>query len=202
MQQDRTYIPSSSETAEVTGYRRSTGYFVPGVLRSPLLRTQTRWLLLPYYRSQGPEPVPGGTVFQDGNPVLDSSSVTTPGMDDQNRFEGCQPTYHSTSKYPQVLPACGKLSDLPLPFGLFTAPKEFTKTLAPVVLLLESWGIQIQATSIGFSVPALHYKPSRMRRELCSYQRHLGGRSIGTNVYFYPHNKWIFLASTSIYFNQ
>ena len=59
-----------------------------------------------------------------------------------------------------------------LPFGLFTAPREFTKTLAPVVQLLGSWGIQIQATSIGFSVPALHYKPSRMRRELCSYQRH------------------------------
>ena len=35
-------------------------------------------------------------------------------MDDQNRFEGCLPTYHSTSKYPQVLPACGKLSDLPV----------------------------------------------------------------------------------------
>ena len=78
------------------------------------LRTQTRWLLLPNYRSQGPEPVPGGTVFQDANPVLDSSSVTNPGMDDQNRFEGCLPTYHSTSKYPQVLPACGKLSDLPV----------------------------------------------------------------------------------------
>ena len=59
-----------------------------------------------------------------------------------------------------------------LPFGLFTAPREFTKTLAPVVLLLRSWGIQIQATSIGFSVPALHYKLSRIRRELCSYQRH------------------------------
>ena len=59
-----------------------------------------------------------------------------------------------------------------LPFGLFTTPREFTKTLAPVVLLLGSWGIQIQATSIGFSVPALHYKLSRMRRELCSYQRH------------------------------
>ena len=42
---------------------------------------------------------------------LDCSSFTTPGMDDQNRFEGCLPTYHSTSKYPQVLPACGKLSD-------------------------------------------------------------------------------------------
>ena len=113
-QQGRSYIPSSSETAEVTGYIRSTGYFVPGVLQSPLLRTQTWWLLLPYYRSQGPEPVPGGTVFQDGNPVLDSSSVTTPEMDDQNRFEGCLPTYHSTSKYPQVLPVCGKLSDLPV----------------------------------------------------------------------------------------
>ena len=113
-QQGRSYIPSSSETAEVTGYRRSTGYFVPGVLRSPLLRTQTPWLPLSYYRSQGPELVPGGTIFQDGNPVLDSSSVTTLGMDDQNRFEGCLPTYHSTSKYPQVLPACGKLNDLPV----------------------------------------------------------------------------------------
>ena len=113
-QQGRSYIPSSSETAEVTGYRRSTGYFVPGVLQSPLLRTQTQWLLLPYHGSQGPEPVPGGTVFQDANPVLDSSSVSNPGMDDQNRFEGCLPTYHSTSKYLQVLPACGKLSDLPV----------------------------------------------------------------------------------------
>ena len=42
------------------------------------------------------------------------AAVTTPGMDCQNRFEGCLPTYHSTSKYPQVLPACGKLSDLPV----------------------------------------------------------------------------------------
>ena len=32
-----------------------------------------------------------------------------------------------------------------LPFGLFTAPREFIKTLAPVEQLLRSWGIQIQA---------------------------------------------------------
>ena len=32
-----------------------------------------------------------------------------------------------------------------LPFGLSTAPREFTKTLAPVVTLLRSWGIRVHA---------------------------------------------------------
>ena len=59
-----------------------------------------------------------------------------------------------------------------LSFGLFTAPRELIKTLAPVALLLGSWDIQIQATLIGFSAPVLHNKLIRMRRELCSYQRH------------------------------
>ena len=166
-QQGRSYIPSNSETAEVTGYRRSTEYFVPGILQSPLLRTQTLWLLLPYYQSQGSEPVPGGTVFQDGNP-LDSSSVTTLGMDAYPHII-VPPNIH---KYFRLVVNSVTYQFRALPFGLFTAPREFTKTLAPVVLLLRSWGIQIQATSIGFSVPALHYKLSRIRRELCSYQRH------------------------------
>ena len=41
-----------------------------------------------------------------------------------------------------------------LPFGLSTAPREFTKTLAPVVQLLRTQGIRVQAYSDDWIIPA------------------------------------------------
>ena len=52
-----------------------------------------------------------------------------------------------------------------LPFGLLTAPREFTKTLAPVVQLLRSQGIQVHAYLDDWIIRASSWEQSLEHRE-------------------------------------
>ena len=69
-------------------------------------------------------------------------------MDNEDRSERCLPSYPGTCQHQEILQiwVAGTVYQFRvLPFGLSTAPREFTKTLAPVVHLLRSRGIQVHA---------------------------------------------------------
>ena len=82
-----------------------------------------------------------------------------------------------------------------LPFGLSTAPREFTKTLAPVVHLLRSQGIQVYAYLDDWIIRASSKELSLLHtQQVLQLLQSLGW----TNLCYSPPAFWTFWASTSI----
>ena len=74
-----------------------------------------------------------------------------------------------------------------LPFGLSTAPREFTKTLAPVVQLLRTQGIRVHAYMVDWIIRA------HSREQSLEHTQHtVVGRSTGTNQCYNLHEFWTF----------
>ena len=94
------------------------------------------------------EPLPRGPFIRDGDPILHHSGTTASGMDYQDKPKRRHILVHQNIRkyFPFVID--GKAYQLRvLQFSLLMAPREFTKTLAPLVQLLKTRGIRVHAYS-------------------------------------------------------
>ena len=128
-------------------YQRSEGH-VTGLLQLPLSGSQARRIIQINHRSQEVKPISGHTFFQNWNPfsiiaALHPQECITR-IDLKNAYHHILIHVNIRKCFRFVI--AGKTYQFcVLPFGLLTAPWEFTKTLAPVVQLLRTQGIRVHA---------------------------------------------------------
>ena len=149
-QQQQASRPSSSceEAQGLQSQTGSEGHHVTGLLQLPLSGAQARRIFPSNHRPQEVKSVSGHTFFKNGNSFLHHRSSLTTRMAYQDRPQRCLSSYPGPCEHLQVLSICYSWKDLSVPctpFGLSTAPREFTKTLAPVVQLLRTQGIRVHA---------------------------------------------------------
>ena len=127
--------------------RKGHGPFFPSVLQLVISGSKTQQQVEAHPRSQSTEPVPSVSLLQNGN-SRDHQTLLQKGewvtsLDFSDTYFHV-PISQRSRKYLRFHLNGRTYQFTALPFGLFTAPLEFTKVVKEVKLMAQSRGIRIQ----------------------------------------------------------
>ena len=126
-----------------TGYRKGVSSIISGLLQPVVPGSKTQQKVEAHSRSKPNEPLPCSGNVQDGNSGDHQTLSTAGGVGHFARFQRRLFSHPHKPQVAKISQVSLQRSDISVPFGLSTAPLEFTKVVKEVQLMAQAQGIRI-----------------------------------------------------------